>query len=108
MLLLSDFEEHEEGEGMIQSTWFCPLCGSPIVAYPCGNPIFRTTYAIMCSNEDCKPMPSSYGPVKAVLQLSADDLFAQGLTEGETVDGLALEYSREVQERYGKKEEESE
>lgn len=108
MLLLSDLEEHEEGEGMIPSKRYCPLCGSPIVAYQCGNPIFRTTYAVMCSNEDCKPIPSEYGPVKAVLQRSADDLFAQGHTEEEAIYILALEYSQEVQERYGKKKGESE
>jgi len=88
---------------MILSKRKCPLCGSQIIANPCGNPIFRTTYAVMCSNEDCRPMPSEYGPMQAVRQRSADDLFAQGLTEEEVVDRLVLEYIQKVQEKYGKK-----
>ncbi len=93
---------------MIPTKRYCPLCGSPIIANQCGNPIFRTTYAVMCSNDDCRPMPSEYGPTKAVIQRSVDDLLAQGLTEEEAIYILALEYSQKVQERFGKKKEESE
>ena len=91
----------QEGRVMILSKRKCPLCGSQIMASSCGNPIFRTTYAIACSNINFSPMPSEHSEPIPVLQRSVDDMFAQGLTEEEVVDRLVLEYIQKVQEKYG-------
>ena len=92
MLLLSDFEEHEEGRGMIPTNRKCPICRSPVEVNRCGNPLQSFWFAVTCSNDDCRPMSSADGPTKAVKMYNAQRYLDAGYDEERIATLLAADW----------------